>query len=195
MFFVFCGLLFPSICIHLHTFAMAFSLQLWSTFLFAQKLHWNNPQWEIYRRYLFALNKSFWVWFYCAHWFKAGSYSCFIHFPSDSQKEVLRSFRRFLLFKSSNWMTEGVLHCLYTTVSRSVSFGHVALNPAVSLLGQGNSMVRNCKIANQFHSWGSSLNFTGVLVVWISALLLFKPRRTFYIFSNKKSAWNGLSSS
>lgn len=188
---VLCGLLFQVsayICIHLQ-WLLACSSGLHFC------LHKNCIEIVLSGEDVIGIYKL-WVWFYCTHWFKTGSYSCFIHSLSDFQKEDFRSFRQFLLFKRSNWMTKCFLPCLYTTTSRSISFGHFALYPAVSLHGQGNSMDCNCKIANQqTNSWGSSLNFTEVLLVWIWALLLFKPRKIFWdIFSNKTSTWNGLSS-
>lgn len=188
---VLCGLLFQVsayICIHLQ-WLLACSSGLHFC------LHKNCIEIVLSGEDVIGIYKL-WVWFYCTHWFKTGSYSCFIHSLSDFQKEDFRSFRQFLLFKRSNWMTKGFLPCVYTTTSRSISFGRVALYPAVSLHGQGNSMDCNCKIANQqTNSWGSSLNFTEVLLVWIWALLLFKPRKIFWdIFSNKTSTWNGLSS-
>lgn len=76
---------------------------------------------------------------------------------------------------------------------------HLAMLPCTLLLlhfmGKEIPWGCNCKIANQFHSWGSSLKFIGVLLVWNWALLLCQPRKFFSdTFSNKKSAWNGLSS-
>lgn len=187
MFLVWYGLLFPSadICIHLQGL-----LACSSGLHFC--LHKNCAEivlggWNIWR-YLLVLNKSFWAPFYYIHCFKTGSHSCFICFFSGFQKEIFSSCRDFLLFESSNWTTKGVLHCLYTTTSKWVLFDYVALYIAIPLQEQGNSMNLNSKVTNQFHSWGNSLHFTGVLLTCI-----IKTKGNFLrVFSTEKWAWKRL---